>query len=121
MPTGLTVALRLLYVFLFLCLVGLSLVQPAAHWLSTNFGFWTMIAGLAGYAGIVGGAIALINKINRDWPSFELPSAKSAPMWDIEEPEIYVEQSVNYADNRPPGQGKTASSPEGRTDPPASG
>jgi hypothetical protein len=73
MPTGLSIALRFLYVFLFLCFVGLSLVQPTAQWLDAKLGAWAMWGCIAAYFGIIAATVGLINKINRDWPPYSLP------------------------------------------------
>jgi hypothetical protein len=96
------IALGFLYLLLFLCFVSLSLCQPAAHWVSVKFGFWAMIAGLAGYAGVVFGSIWLINRINRTWQTFD-PPVRDAPMWNIEDELVSQhEAGVRHSDKSPP-------------------
>ena len=65
------IALRLLYVLLFACFVGIGAVQPVAQWISTSFGIRVMFCALVGYAAFTVGVIWLINKINRDHYTIE--------------------------------------------------
>lgn len=65
------IALRLLYVLLFACFLGLGAAQPVAQWISASFGIGVMFAALVGYAAFTVGLIWLINKINRDHYTIE--------------------------------------------------
>lgn len=60
------IALRFLYPLLFLGFIGLAAAQPVAQAISDSFGFWAVIAALAGYGAFIAGVIWLINRINRD-------------------------------------------------------
>ena len=63
--------LRFLYALLFLCFIGMTMVQPVAQSISASFGFWPMIEALAGYAAFTAGLVWLTNRIGRDYYRIE--------------------------------------------------
>jgi hypothetical protein len=72
-PTFLSVALRFLYLFVFVCFAGMALMGIMGPWVHARFGAWVLWGGFGAYLCLIIGAFALINKINRDWPPLILP------------------------------------------------
>ena len=97
MPTGLSIALRFLYAFLLVGLCCVGVLGQTAQWLDAKFGVWIMWGCIAAYAGIMAGVVALINKINRDWPTFDPPPAIKAPQWRVGQLLSFQRQSAQSA------------------------
>jgi hypothetical protein len=73
MPTSVTITLRFLYVLVFCCFAGLGWMRIMGYWVYARFGAGVMWATVVADLCLAIALIALINKINRDWPPLILP------------------------------------------------
>ncbi|MER8430437.1 hypothetical protein [Mesorhizobium caraganae] len=97
------IALGLLYGLLFASLAFLAFSVRIAHWAADNAGLKAMLACVLAYIGIVYGLVWAINKINKAFPTSDLPSssAHSEHAWFVEPVVVDVESDV-AAEKSPP-------------------
>ncbi|MDG4854374.1 MAG: hypothetical protein EOQ55_19455 [Mesorhizobium sp.] len=96
------IALGPLYILLFFSFCLLAYIQPILHWLADDFGNTTMLACLAAYFGIIVGLVWAINKINKAFPTLDLPpsSNRQGVIWDVAA--TYEEARPNVAAEKSP-------------------
>lgn len=97
------IVLGLLYVLLFSGLSLMAFGLRITHWIADNAGLKSMLACVLAYIGVMSGLVWAINKINKAFPTLDLPASSNHPgqAWFVEQVAIDVESDVG-AEKSPP-------------------
>jgi hypothetical protein len=81
----------------------LSFSERTAHWVADNAGLKAMLACVLAYIGILCGLVWAINKINKAFPTLDLPSSSAhfEHAWFVKPVVVDVESDVS-AEKSPP-------------------
>jgi hypothetical protein len=101
------IALALLYILLFSGLSLMAVGLSVTHWIADNMGPKPMLACVVAYISVMSGIVWAINKINRAYPTLDLPDPSNHPgqAWFVEQVVVDVESDV-AAEKSPPKREK---------------